>query len=42
MSMREKTEHVRTIHQHNILGCHATLLNHICVLRVIALSRNLE
>ena len=42
MSMREKTQDRRNIHEHNILACHTTVLNYIRVLRVVALSRNLE
>ena len=42
MSMREKTQDRRNIHEHNILACHTTVLNYIRVLREVALSRNLE
>ena len=42
VSMREKTQDGRNIHRRNILACHTALLNHIRVLRVVALSPVLE
>ena len=40
--MRDKTQDGRHMHRRNILACHTVLLNHIRVLRVVALSRVLE
>ena len=42
VSMRDKTQDGRHMHRRNILACHTALLNHIRVLRVIALSPVLE
>ena len=42
MSMRQKTQDGRNIHQPSTLACHTILWDHIRVLRVVAPSRNLQ
>ena len=42
VSMREKTQDWRNIHQPSTLACHTILWDHIRVLRVVAPSRNLQ
>ena len=42
VSMRDKTQDGRHMHRRNILACHTALLNHIRVLRMVALSRVVE